>query len=99
NDRVGSNFIDGGIQADVQFFSGRRTDLQGQLITELGGSTAEQHVICAVAGIFYDVVEFSAQGNEFRIQSFDISLAIGTVGGLGGQVLHAQNDIGELVQR
>src|SRR5690606_28271728 len=77
----------------------RGADLQGDRSPFQSTTACEQGIARAIAGVGDDVVQLVFQCGVLAAQSFIFVFAVGAVGGLDGQVLHAQHNVGELVQR
>src|SRR5690606_2434127 len=61
-------------------------------------ATGGEQGLAAVGGVVQDVAQFVDQRGVLGGQRGAVVIGGGAVGGLGGQVLHAQHDVGELLE-
>src|SRR5690606_23019867 len=71
-------------------------DLEAQRAGQL--ATGGEQGLAAVGGVVQDVAQFVDQRGVLGGQRGAVVIGGGAVGGLGGQVLHAQHDVGELLE-
>ncbi|MDT4856252.1 hypothetical protein FQZ97_906380 [compost metagenome] len=86
-----------------QGFSGGGTDLEvhrgGQLAVGAGDhGTVTEQLGAGIAGVLDDIGQFLAQLVVLALQGGQVGGGVGAVGALGGEVLHALEDVGHLAE-